>query len=253
MCPRQRVVHKRAAEHLAAFVVDDFLEEGLAQSLNDTAVELTLDQQRVDDVSAVVDSDVAFDFDFTCVGGNFYDRDMRSERIGEVRRFEEVRFGHPRFQTFGQIHAHVRSGRDVGHAERIVRVALDEIHVVIHDYVLRVRLQEMRGDLVRLLSDLLHRDVQGSATDRHCAASEGADSVLDDFRISVDDLDVVDVDTETIREHLCERCLLALSMRGDAGQYGDLPCWVDTDGTAFPAACRHCRRGPHAADLDVGR
>src|SRR5262249_29524243 len=46
---RQRVVHEAAGEDLARVVVDDPLGESLADALGDRAVNLSLDDHRVDD------------------------------------------------------------------------------------------------------------------------------------------------------------------------------------------------------------
>ena len=44
-------------------VVEDLLEQGLSQSLRDAALDLALDEAGIDDASAVMDDDVAFDLD----------------------------------------------------------------------------------------------------------------------------------------------------------------------------------------------
>src|SRR5207245_2378579 len=56
---RQRVVHQRRREELAVVAVDDAFEQRLADPLGDGAVDLTLDDQRVDDGAAVLDEAVA--------------------------------------------------------------------------------------------------------------------------------------------------------------------------------------------------
>src|SRR6266446_3743351 len=56
---RQRVVHQRRREELAVVAVDDAFEQRLADPLGDGAVDLTLDDQRVDDGAAVLDEGVA--------------------------------------------------------------------------------------------------------------------------------------------------------------------------------------------------
>src|ERR687892_274637 len=56
---RQRVVHERRREQLAVSVVDDRLEQRLAEALGDGAVDLALHDRRVHDRPAVLDDDVA--------------------------------------------------------------------------------------------------------------------------------------------------------------------------------------------------
>ena len=61
---RQGVVHQRAGERLAARTVDDAdLAQRLPDTLNDAAMGLALDDQRVDGAAHVVDGDVAHEID----------------------------------------------------------------------------------------------------------------------------------------------------------------------------------------------
>ena len=53
------VVHQRARQQLALAVVDDVLEQPAAHPLGNAAVDLALDDHRVDDLAAVVGHDVA--------------------------------------------------------------------------------------------------------------------------------------------------------------------------------------------------
>jgi hypothetical protein len=54
----QRVIHQAAGKQLAVFVVNHFLEKRLSQTLNDAALDLSIDEQRIDDFAAVVHRDV---------------------------------------------------------------------------------------------------------------------------------------------------------------------------------------------------
>ena len=56
---RQRVVHQRAGEELTGGVVDHLLEESVADAVRHAAVDLALDDDRVDHGAAVVHRDVA--------------------------------------------------------------------------------------------------------------------------------------------------------------------------------------------------
>ena len=60
---RNRVVHQLAGDELAVVVIDGLLPERLAEALRDAAVHLPVDDQRVDDVAAIVHRDVALDLD----------------------------------------------------------------------------------------------------------------------------------------------------------------------------------------------
>ena len=54
--PRQRVVEHRARQELAVVAVDGPLPERLADALDDAAVELAVDDERVDLLADVVDA-----------------------------------------------------------------------------------------------------------------------------------------------------------------------------------------------------
>ena len=61
--PRQRVVEHRARQQLAVVAVDRALPQRLADALGDAAVELAVDDHRVDLLADVVDRDVAHEVD----------------------------------------------------------------------------------------------------------------------------------------------------------------------------------------------
>ena len=65
---RQRVVGEAAGDRLAVLVVDDVLEQRLADALHDAAMALALDQQRIDDRAEVVDHGVLHHLDTAGVG-----------------------------------------------------------------------------------------------------------------------------------------------------------------------------------------
>src|SRR4029077_8307310 len=61
---RNEVIDHRAGLQLTGvFVVDDLFVQGLRDALRDAAVDLTLDDHRIDDVAAVVDGDVPLPVD----------------------------------------------------------------------------------------------------------------------------------------------------------------------------------------------
>ena len=89
---RHGVVHVGAGQQLAALlVVDRILEQRLADALGDAAMDLALDDHRVDDVAEIVDRDEVHDLDDAGVGIDLDLADMRAGRIGEVRRIVERR------------------------------------------------------------------------------------------------------------------------------------------------------------------
>ena len=84
--PRHRVVHHGAGEELAVVVVDRDLLQRLAHALDHAAVNLALDDHRVDVRAAVVHRDVAEDLDLAGLGVHLDRADVGAEGIDEVAR-----------------------------------------------------------------------------------------------------------------------------------------------------------------------
>src|SRR5256885_16385475 len=85
---RQRVVHQRRREELAVVAVDDAFEQRLADPLGDGAVDLTLDDQRVDDGAAVLDEGVAPESDAPRLAIDLDDGDVHGAGERRPRRVE---------------------------------------------------------------------------------------------------------------------------------------------------------------------
>src|SRR5262249_36047368 len=85
---RPRVVHERAGDELAAAVVGATLEQRLADALGEAAVDLALDDHRIDDGADVVDAPETDDLDAAGVRIDLELADMRPVAEGEARRIE---------------------------------------------------------------------------------------------------------------------------------------------------------------------
>jgi hypothetical protein len=122
--------------------------------------------------------------------------------------------------------------------------------LVVDDVVDR-GLEQVGGDRLRLVADPLDRAQQRRAADRQAARAEGADAVLDDAGVAVEDGHVLHRNAELVLDDLGEGRLLTLAMRRDAGEHGDLAARVEANRRRVPADATHRRRRAHAADLDV--
>ena len=89
----------------AVVVVDDLFEQRLRDALRDAAVDLALDDHRVDDVAAVVDRDVLLQIDAAGLGVDLDHRDVRAERPDEVGRIEVGDRFEPLLHALGQARA----------------------------------------------------------------------------------------------------------------------------------------------------
>src|ERR1041384_267463 len=117
----------------------------------------------------------------------------------------------------------------------------------------RIGSEQMSGKLGRLLFEFLHRVVDGCSADGGAAAAKRADAVLHDRRVSVNDGDVIYIDTELICYELSERCFLALSVWRRSGKHGYLSCGFNSHGRAFPSAGGGRLRRTDRADFYVSR
>ena len=83
---RQEVVHERAGQVVAVLVVGDLLVQRRREAHRQAAVDLAVDDHRVDDVAAVVDRDEAADLDLAGALVDVDDADVAAERERQVRR-----------------------------------------------------------------------------------------------------------------------------------------------------------------------
>jgi hypothetical protein len=89
---RNGVVHQRTSDQLPVLVVHCPLVKRLSDALRDAAVDLTIDDQRVDDIATVIDSHVTFQIDDAGIRVNLDNCDVRAEGEGAVRRIVVARF-----------------------------------------------------------------------------------------------------------------------------------------------------------------
>ncbi len=92
----------------------------------------------------------------------------------------------------------------------------------------------MRGDLLGLGLDLLHRLEDRRQTDRSRARAIGAHAELHLVGIAVDDLDLADRNPEPPGDELRESRLVALAVAVRASQDLDGADRIDTDLSGFP-------------------
>src|SRR5882724_1425734 len=114
----------------------------------------------------------------------------------------------------------------------------------------------MRGDLLGLGLDLLHRLDDRGAADRDRARAVSTHAELHLVGVAMDDRDLADRNAETFRDQLCKCGFVALPMAVRTCEHLDGADWVDADFGGLPqadtgaeAADRLRRRD--AAGLDV--
>ena len=156
----------------AVRIVDRVLEQRLADALHDAAVDLALEQQRIDGAAEIVDHGVALDGDGAGIGIDLDLDDVAAVGKGLRRRHADMGGIEPgrhagrqffriarRFRHFEDIEAQIGAG----HAER----AVGESDVLRRDF------QKMRGELRALADDRLARLIQRRAGDGERARAAG--------------------------------------------------------------------------------
>ena len=254
----QSVVEHRAGQELAVLVVDALLPHGLADALHDPAVDLALNDDGIDLRAAVVHRDVALQLHVAGLRVHLHDSKVGAVREDEVRRIVERCRLQPGLHSFRHVPGHVRHERDVLDGLAGVGGALDEEVAVLVLHVLDCRLEQVRGDDLRLVPDLASGKGECGPANRCGAAAVGPPAHRRALGVAVDDLHVVRRDAQFARNDLGERRFLALTVRGCADHDVDLPAGMEPQDGALPEAALeadragHLRR-PEAADLHIGR
>jgi hypothetical protein len=181
---------------------------------------------------------------------------MRSERIDEVGRVEERGGLEAGLEPLRIVPGHVCHQRHVLDRLELSGGALhEELAVRVLD-VFDSRFEQVRGDDLRFLLDLLDRAEERAAADGRRAASVGSPAHRRALRVAVHDLDVVHPDAELVGDDLSERRPFPLAVRRDSEHDVDLAGRVEADDRALPEAAseadgaRDLRR-PETADLGV--
>ena len=210
---RDQVVHERRVEAVALLVEREHLHQRDADAFGEAAVDLAVDDHRVDAHAAVVDRDEAPDGDMSRVGVDVDDGDVGAVGVGEVRRVVDHLCVEPALHSGRQLLAAVGPGRDLVDERALLRVALDVPAALLPREIVRARLEHRRGDQPRLVAHLARDDRDRAAGDRRRAASVGAEPVRRPVRVAVADLDVLGRDAELLGDDLRERRLVALPLR----------------------------------------
>ena len=210
---RNRVIHQRPGEQLPAFIVDDFLEKCLRQTLRDAAVHLTFDDHRVDQRTAVIDREVFFDPHLAGARVDLDHADVRAERKHEVRRLEPPRCVEARLETRRQMVAHEGEEAGFRSRHRLRGIALHADLALAIFQVVRIGFPLMRGDRNRFGLDRLDGHLKRCAADRRSARTEGADAVLHFVGVAVDHAHVIDRNAEFVGDDLGKGRLLPLTVR----------------------------------------
>src|SRR4030095_7241844 len=87
-CGGERIANERAGPQLTVLVEDGFLDHRLANTLRQAAVNLSFHDQRVDQMTVIVDGDELQEVGLTSLAIDLEHGDVATERVGVVRRLE---------------------------------------------------------------------------------------------------------------------------------------------------------------------
>src|SRR5829696_7318093 len=254
---RDQVVNHRARRQVTVLVVDGFFVEGLGYALRYSTVQLTVDDGRVDDGSAVVDTEVVPDLHEPGLRIHLGDADVRPEREGEVGRVEEELLGEYGLHTLGQVVRQVCGPCHVGHGYVLVGRAGDTESTAFKLYIVLGSLEHVGRDLLGLLDDLLGRHVDRDTADREAPRTIRVTPIRGYRRVAVQDLHVIRRDAKDIRGDLGPARHVSLSVGRCARDDLDITRGEHLDLRHLPAGPsgpegREHLRGGEAADLGVG-
>src|SRR5262244_3214172 len=254
----QRIVHHAARHELARLiVVHRAFPQGLGRALRDAPVHHAVYDHGVDHVAHVVHGQVALDRHLARVGIDLDHACMRAEGEAEVRGVVEARLLETGLEPLGEVVRNVRGERDGAEGHRLAGgTAHLELPARVLD-VARGGFQEVSGDLLALLLDLVHRHLERGAAHGSGPAAIGAHAERDGTRVAVDHLDLVDGNLEIVGHELGAGRLVPLPVRVRARVHGDHAGWV------YPHLARFVEPGASAegahhlgrrdgARLDVG-
>ena len=204
------VVGEVGVQVVALGVVLDLLDERHREAFGQPAVDLPFDDHRVDDDAAIVDGDEAAHLRLARLAIDVHDRHVRAVRVGHVRRVVVVGRFEPRL-----VLRHVRVGgkRHFLHRHRLGRHALHLELVVGPLDVGLADLEQMRGNLARLLADAARGHHDGGAGDRRAAARVGAEAVGRRVGVAFLDHDVLRIEPQLLGDDLRPGRFVPLALR----------------------------------------
>ena len=202
-------------------VVDDLFIERNADPLRYAAVDLALDDERIDQPAAILGDGETIDAHLVGFRVDF----QRGDVCGRRGRAEDriVGFGGGEFVAgLRRQPRQVRIDRTRDLAERDRTIgAGDGDFSVFGDKVGGRRLEKVRRGVEQLLAHRLRRQCRRAAGQHHAAAGIGAGAAGNGRAVALHDANVFEAGAEMLGDDLGERRFQALPMRGDAERSGD--------------------------------
>ena len=235
---RHQVFGERGRDGRGVGVVDEAFEQRVAEAVRDTADDLAVHDQRIDDASAVVADDEAGDLDMAGLDVDLDLGDVAARGVGGLVGLEVD----GRFEAGIAVGGHreaVHADGEIGDlAERLLHAgrALHVDRAILQFEVGLRDLHHFRGDLFDLGCDFDGGEMGRVAGIDGRARGERAHAQRDPAGVASDDRNVLERHAELIGDDLRERGFVALSVRRGASCQRDLAGRGNAHGRAFVGA-----------------
>ena len=241
VCGRRHVIGERGGEDRAVLVVDDLLQQRVADALRDAAMHLAVGDHRVDDLAGVLRHQEFLDDDAPGLDVHLDDRDVAGvgERAGRIVVAGLADAGID--LALEAMRLRISLARHFRNRHRAIGAGNFRLAVLQHDVGLG-RFQHGAGDLDQLGAHFARGDQRGAAGNHQRTAGERAPAVRRAVGIAMHDPDHVGRDAELVGDDLRQRGAQALSVRRRADARLDEAGGIDADNDGFPT-----RRDFHAA------
>mmetsp|Transcript_1089 Transcript_1089/g.2920 ORF Transcript_1089/g.2920 Transcript_1089/m.2920 type:complete len:772 (+) Transcript_1089:648-2963(+) len=214
----QVVVHQRVAQQVALCVEGHLLAHGHRESFGQAAVDLALDDHRVDAGAAVVQRVEAADLGLAGAPVDVDHAQVDAEGEGEVGRVVVVNGLQARLQSGRRLV--VRGPCDVLHGLELRVVALDLEAVDLPVQIVLTDLEQVRSDLARLGVDLARGQRDRGTGHRRGTRAIGTQAIRRSGRVSFFHLDHLGRDAQFGGDDLRVGGLVTLALR-DRAHAGD--------------------------------
>src|SRR5260370_19029722 len=159
------VVHEGACKELpAVWIIDRMLKESLANALYDPAMNLALEQERVDGAAEIVDDGVALDYDAAGIGFDFDLDNVAAVGEGLSWRHAVMRRIEPGFHARRQFLGIARRLRHAENIEAEIGDGPDEYSIG-KTYVLRRDFKNVYSELHSVVDDVASCILEGRSRD----------------------------------------------------------------------------------------
>ena len=189
----QVIIHERAIEQLPVVVVGEPLVKRIANALRHAAMDLPIENQRIDDRPAIVHDEIFLDMDLQRLGIDLHDHSVDAAGSGASFWTEIVGRLQTRLGARLDRSAHrIRLTREFTQRNCFLRDALD-MHLTIRKFkVFFSRFEKFGGVFENFLADNFCGFIDGIARDDRAAAGERPRTPIELVRVTCDDIDFID-------------------------------------------------------------